>query len=176
MLSRTLARRVYHQIHEFIRDEDGGPLVEFTILAPMFFIIMFGVIEWGNIFFVENNMLIAARGAVRAAAVGTIANTSTAAISAACGTKASPTVLTGNPYTYTFTYSTNVNCTGVSNSASPSWGNVTLQITTPLAKVSLLNYLNMIAPATNLSVSASMQQEYVCPAAAPTPTAVSQKC
>ena len=111
MQDRTWARLPHRLLLDFARDQNGGPLVEFTLIVPMFLIMMFGIIEWGNIFFVENNMLIAARQAVRELAVGNAADTSTAAIALACGSSSNPTPITGSGYTYTFTVNTNTNCT-----------------------------------------------------------------
>jgi Flp pilus assembly protein TadG len=168
-------RLAYRFLRDFMRDDDGGPLVEFTIIAPMLFIMMFGIIEWGNIFYVENNMLIAARQAVREVAVGNAANTSSAAVALACGSSSNPTPITGSGYTYTFTVNTNTNCAGASSPAAPSFGNVSMTITTPAVPVSLFNYLGTVT-GLNLSASATMQQEFVCPAAAATGSATSQKC
>src|SRR5437868_1635716 len=54
---------------------DGGPMVEFAVMAPLFFVILFGIVEWGSIFFLQNNMVNAAREGARTAAVqgGTMA-------------------------------------------------------------------------------------------------------
>jgi Flp pilus assembly protein TadG len=48
----TVARLALLFLHDLIRDERGSPLVEFSVMAPLFFMVMFGVIEWGNIFYV----------------------------------------------------------------------------------------------------------------------------
>jgi Flp pilus assembly protein TadG len=56
-------------LRDFMRDERGSPLVEFSVMAPLFLMVMFGIVEWGNIFYVQNNMLIAARQAARSWAV-----------------------------------------------------------------------------------------------------------
>jgi Flp pilus assembly protein TadG len=166
---RAMVRSAYHFLLDFISDVDGGPLVEFSVLAPIFFLIMFGIIEWGNIFYVENNMLIAAREAARSWAVGTITSPTTA-INNAC---ASP-FLNGANYTYKFTFSYHTGCTGASSPAN-TYGLVTLNVTTPAVPVSIFNYLGGVT-GLNLSASATFQEEFVCPAAAGTAGPTTQSC
>lgn len=176
MSIRLYFRELRGRFIHFVQDEEGSPLVEFSILAPMFLMVMFGVIEWGNVYFVQNNMLLAARVAARAYAVGSITLTPAAAVAAACGTSTNPTPLTGTIYSYTFTFSYNTGCTGPSLANPQSYGNVTMQISTPAAKVSIINYLGSIAASTKLKAFATMQQEYVCPAAAASTTVGPQSC
>jgi Flp pilus assembly protein TadG len=47
------------------KDEDGGALIEFTIMAPVLFLIFFGIIEFGSLFNLQNNMVNAARDTAR---------------------------------------------------------------------------------------------------------------
>jgi Flp pilus assembly protein TadG len=49
--------------------ESGAALVEFTILMPVFFLILFGIIEFGSIIWLQSAMNTAAREGARAAAV-----------------------------------------------------------------------------------------------------------
>jgi Flp pilus assembly protein TadG len=168
-------RLALRALRAFARDEDGGPLVEFTVLMPIFFLVMFGIIEWGNIFYVQNNMLIAARQAVRQVAVGNASDTGSVAIALACGTSPNPsTPITGSGYTYNFTVYTDANCTGASSPASPSYGNVRMLITTQAAPLTL-NYQGLLN-GLNLSASAIMQEEFVCPAPGAPAVASSQRC
>jgi hypothetical protein len=161
--TQTKMHAAYRYLSDFVRNEDGGPLVEFTILVPMFFLLMFGVIEWGNIFYVHSNMGVAARMAARAVAVGSVtysstpATMSTAAIAVACGA-GSP--IKGDGYYYTFTVTYDQGCT--SSNYKSGFGNVTMLITSPAAPVSLLNYLGSIASTTTMQAQATMLQEQVC--------------
>jgi Flp pilus assembly protein TadG len=177
-----LVRSALRLLRDFARDEDGGPLVEFTILMPMFFLVMFGIIEWGNIFYVQNNMLLAARQAVRQVAVGNVPagdDTGQYLYDLACGqggTPASP--ITGGAYTYTFTANVDNGCTQVySASTGPIFGNVILTITTPASGVSIINYMGKIGG--TLSAKVVMQEEFYCPGlgtAASASYSTSQKC
>ncbi|MBV9287414.1 MAG: pilus assembly protein [Hyphomicrobiales bacterium] len=171
-LARAKIRAGYRRLDDFVRDEDGAALVEFTVMLPLFMLVMFGILEWGNIFFTQNNMLIAARLGVRAAAVNPASNSSSNVIAAACGTSSSPTPITGTGYTYTFTYSYNQGCSGASSTA---YGNVALTIATPAAAAAIVNYLGLIG-SENLTATVTMQQEYVCPASSGAAAAVSQTC
>jgi Flp pilus assembly protein TadG len=156
VLARAKIRAAYRRLVHFVRDEDGGPLVEFTLLTPLIFLTVFGVVAWGNLFFIRNSMFNAARLGARAAAVGAAANTLAGAVVAAC---AAPSPIAGTGYTYTFTYAYNTGCTEASSPSSPTWGTVTLTIA---ANVGFFNYKGLIPQ--NLTASATMQQEYVCPA------------
>ena len=90
-----------------------------------------------------------------------IANTTAGAVAAAC---ASPSPIAGTGYSYTFTYAYNTGCAGASSVSAPSYGTVTMTISTPAATVAAFNYKSLIGG--TLSASATMPQEYVCPAAA----------
>ncbi len=167
-----MTRLALRFLGDFARDERGSPLVEFSVMAPLFLMVMFGIVEWGNIFFIQNNMIIAARLGVRAATVNPASNSSANVIAAACGSTTSPTPITGTGHTYTFTYSYNQGCSGPSSTA---FGNVALTIATPAAAVAIVNYLGLIG-AQNLTATVTMQQEYVCPASSGTAGAVSKTC
>ena len=171
MPARAKIGASHRRLVDVVGDEDGAALVEFTVMLPLFFLVMFGILEWGNIFFVQNNMLVAARLAVRDAAIDPASNTRAAVVAAACGS-ANPTPITGTTYTYTFTYSYNQGCAGASSTA---FGNVALTIATPAAAASVINYLGMIG-AGSLTATVTMQQEYVCPASSGAAGAVSQRC
>ena len=171
MLARAKMHAAYARVVDLAADEDGAALVEFTLMVPMFLMVMFGILEFGNIFFTQNNMLIAARLGVRAAAVNSSSNSSSDVIAAACGSSSSPTPITGTGHTYTFTYYYNQGCSG----ASSSFGNVALTVSTPAAAVAIVNYLGLIG-SENLRASVTMQQEYTCPASSGTAAAVSQTC
>src|SRR5450759_5109182 len=64
------------------QSESGAAMVEFTVLMPVFFLILFGIIEFGMIFFLRNNMVNAAREAARTVAVQQ--GTPTSALTSAC--------------------------------------------------------------------------------------------
>ena len=51
------------------QSESGAALVEFTILMPLLFLILFGIIEFGAMIWLQNNMTNAAREGARAYAV-----------------------------------------------------------------------------------------------------------
>jgi Flp pilus assembly protein TadG len=169
----TVARLGLPVLRDFIDDERGSPLVEFSVMAPLFLMVMFGIVEWGNIFYVQNNMLIAARQAARSWAVdGPPSSASTTAsntITNACN--AVP--LHGSNFVYTFTLTYYSGCTGAGTPAG-TYGIATMTITTPAAPASLVNYLNSVTGLT-LSASATLQEEFVCPAAGPVTTTVSNK-
>jgi Flp pilus assembly protein TadG len=128
------------------RSESGAALVEFTILAPVFFLITFGIIEFGSIFFVQNTMVNAAREASRSMAVQglTSAQAQTIAMN----------YLTG--YTQPFTYNIRDNCLD-----SPKAQEVTVTITTDAASASLVNYLGLFTGKT-LSSKVIMRKELAC--------------
>jgi Flp pilus assembly protein TadG len=104
------------------QNESGATLVEFTVIMPLFFLILFGIIEYGTIFFLQYNMLNAARTAARTISVQ--GSTPAAAAQTACN------CLPGSGQTYTITSS---------NSCPAS----SVNISTPSATASVFNYLGM---------------------------------
>ncbi|MBV8107447.1 MAG: pilus assembly protein [Hyphomicrobiales bacterium] len=170
-----MVRVILPVLQDFIDDERGSPLVEFSVMAPLFLMVMFGIVEWGNIFYVQNNMLIAARQAARNWAVdgppSSASTTATSTITSACN--AVP--LYGSNFSYTFTLTYYSGCTGPGTPAG-TYGIATMTITTPAAPASLVNYLGSVTGLT-LSASATLQEEFVCPAAGPvTKTVSNQTC
>lgn len=140
------------------QSESGAALVEFTVLMPLFFLIFFGIIEFGLIFFYQNTMLSAAEATARAVAVnGYTTSTLIKQYSPVCSWL---------PSSLTF----NITAT-ISSPPSPcSYPNpqyVTVVITTNTAKASVINYLNMLSG--NLSGTASMHWEGLCQPAATIP-------
>ena len=51
------------------RDEGGGAALEFGLILPVFLIILFGIIQFGYLFVVQNSMTNAAREGARAMAI-----------------------------------------------------------------------------------------------------------
>lgn len=177
MWFRSMTRSARRQLRALAGDTEGGALVEFAVLAPLLFTIMFGVIEWGHVFYVQNNMLIAARQGARNWAYATTIPTggaaaaATADITAICSATGAPLKGTGT-YTFTMTYYGGCTATWTASSvwtpSSPFYGTVTIKIATSAAKASIINYLGMLgASTTNLTASATLQEEFVCPAAGP---------
>ncbi len=140
------------------QSESGAALVEFTILMPVLFLILFGIIEFGMIIFAENNMTNAAREGARTAAVsgGTLAAANTAACKWLVGTG------------QTFTITSTDTCAG-----STGYGDVKSQITVSAASASIFNsfltftngQLGVSSWSGNFSAAATMRKEFTCPAA-----------
>jgi Flp pilus assembly protein TadG len=132
---------------KFLQDADSGAtLVEFTVVAPVFFLLVFGIIQFGMIFSLQNTMLNAAREASRSMAVQSL--TSGQAQTVAVNYLA--------PYKNTFTYAIRDHCLD-----SPKVQDVTVTITTSAAAASVINYLNMFT-GKNLSASVTMRKELAC--------------
>jgi len=52
-----------------IRNERGSVAVEFGLIAPIFFLLLFGIIDFGRAFYTVNNLATATREGARIAAV-----------------------------------------------------------------------------------------------------------
>jgi Flp pilus assembly protein TadG len=128
------------------RSESGAALVEFTILAPVFFLITFGIIEFGSIFFIQNTMVNAAREASRSMSVQGLTSAQAQAIAA--------NYLSG--YTQAFTYNIRDHCLD-----SPKVQDVTVTISTDAAAASLVNYMGLFTGET-LSSTVTMRRELAC--------------
>ncbi len=160
MRVRTVIRAGRRRFAAFIRDEDGSPLVEFAILAPLLLLVATAIIEWGQIFYVQSDMYVAARLAIRQVAFVTIPDSNTTdVLNAACN---SPSPIHGTGYTYTFNYAYRQNCPASGYPlATPSYGTATLQITTPASSVLVFNYLGFVGSG-NLTASVTMTVEQTC--------------
>lgn len=128
--------------------ESGAALVEFTVVAPVFFLLVFGIIEFGSIFSLQNTMINAAREAARSMAVQNL--TSGQAQTTAANYLTS--------YPETFSYSVVDGCT---TTPKGQWADVTVTITTSAAAASIINYLNMFT-GKNLTASVIMRKELAC--------------
>lgn len=107
-----------------LRSDRGAAAVEFAIVLPVLVVILFGVIEYGRIFFIQNTITNAARVGVRVNAVDYGAGMSAAAArtdaqtkaaSAAVGVAVSANVTacaSGATTTATITYTGNISLTG----------------------------------------------------------------
>lgn len=126
--------------------ESGAALVEFTVVAPVFFLLVFGIIQFGMIFSLQNTMLNAAREASRSMAVQSL--TSGQAQTVAVNYLA--------PYNNTFTYAIRDHCLD-----SPKVQDVTVTITTSAAAASVINYMGLFT-GQNLSASVTMRKELAC--------------
>lgn len=94
-------------LKRFGRETSGAAMVEFAIIAPLLFVLIFGIIDFGRVFFLYNNLTNAAREGARLGAVlqesggGNIA-----VIEAAVKSKINADATTINNATYTVTYQT----------------------------------------------------------------------
>lgn len=146
------------------RSESGAALVEFTILMPVFFLILFGIIEFGSMIWLQSTMTTGGREGARAAAVrgGTMAN----ATQQACQRLA----LSSGGQTFQITASDA--CTIPAGSTSGT-GEVNVQISVSKASASLMNTLFSFNNGTltasspwggNLGAGAVMRREGECTA------------
>jgi Flp pilus assembly protein TadG len=126
--------------------ESGAALVEFTVVAPVFFLIVFGIIEFGLIYSLQNSMLNAAREASRSMAVQGLTSAQAQAIASS--------YLSGYPGP--FTYAVNDRCLD-----SPKVQDVTVTISTSAAAASVVNYLALFT-GKNLTASVTMRKELAC--------------
>jgi Flp pilus assembly protein TadG len=129
-------------------DESGGALIEFTLVAPLFFLIVFGIIEWGSIFYLRNNMINAAREAARGIAVQGLTTGQAQTVA--------QNFLAGNGQT--FAYIITDHCTLVPPNKVPE---VTVQINVDAAAASLVNFMGIFTGQT-LTAKVTMRKELAC--------------
>lgn len=65
----SMSFRQLRRIRRFGTDSDGAAMVEFAIIAPLLFALIFGIIDFGRVFFLYNNLTNAAREGARLGAV-----------------------------------------------------------------------------------------------------------
>jgi Flp pilus assembly protein TadG len=56
-------------VRRFLREQQGASMIEFAIVAPLLFLLVFGIIDFGRAFFLYNNLTNAARDGARVGAV-----------------------------------------------------------------------------------------------------------
>ena len=132
-----------------VADESGAALVEFTVLTPVFFFIVFGIIQFGSLFALQNTMLNAAREAARSMAVQSLTASQAQTVAS--------NYLTGYPQKFTYTITD-----GCAVTPKPQWADVTVKISTPAAAASLINYANLFTATDTLSASVVMRKELAC--------------
>src|SRR5262249_20582461 len=97
------------------RDASGATLVEFTLVAPLLFLLTFGIVDFGNAFFQWNQ---AAKAAQLGARLATVSTPVWTALSSLNGTEnGNSSAVSGQTWPTTDNYG--VSCQG-SNSGSPT--------------------------------------------------------
>jgi Flp pilus assembly protein TadG len=122
------------------RGRSGSAAVEFAILLPIFLAILFGIIQFGSVLFLHNNMVNAAREAARRMSVDESFDATQAEAYA-------QNYLAG--WNLTFSFPNTV--------AQPTAADVSIEITVPAADAALVNF--PIAWPGNLVAQASMRPE-----------------
>ena len=111
------------------KSEDGGTAVEFAFVLPVLLMIIAGIMQFGAIFFLQNNMANAAREAARALAVGSISS------------KAESENLVEQKL---IDWGVNFNIvTDLPNPADPNDTDYTVTITAPLSEAAIFDYLGV---------------------------------
>jgi Flp pilus assembly pilin Flp len=131
-------------LRDWRRSEGGATAVEFAFVLPVLLMIVAGIIQFGAIFFLQNNMANAAREAARALAVGSIA------------TKTETTQLVEQKlvnWGVTFTVDTTL-----PDPSDPTDTDFTVVITAPLSEAAIFDYLGVFEGGT-LRAAASMREE-----------------
>jgi len=126
------------------QSDSGATAVEFAFVLPVLLMIVAGIIQFGAIFFLQNNMANAAREAARALAVGSIE------------TKTESDDLVKQKlvnWGVTFDVVTNL-----PNPADPADTDFTVVITAPLSEAAIFDYLGVFEGET-LRAAASMREE-----------------
>lgn len=125
----------------FRRNNSGAALLEFALLTPVLILIITGIIQFGSLFFLENNMANVARDTARRLAVGE---------------------LTTQTEAETFVQDTLVNwgATFTVNVTEPdaSSNDYVVQISVPMADASIVDPFGLMSSGT-LSAQSTMRQE-----------------
>lgn len=136
--------RLTRGLRTWRRSEGGATAVEFAFVLPVLLMILAGIIQFGAIFFLQNNMANAAREAARALAVGSIET-------------ASQTSDLVDQKLVNWGVNFTVNTT-MPDPDDPTDTDFTVVITAPLSEAAIFDYLGVFKSGT-LRASASMREE-----------------
>ncbi len=134
-------RRRSRALRDRHRPDRGAAAVEFAFILPVLVMIVAGLIQFGAIFFLQNNMANAAREAARALAAGSIS------------TETESTQLVEQKlvnWGVTFTVDTTL-----PDPSDPTDSDFTVVVTAPLSEVAMFDYLGVFEGGT-LRAAASM--------------------
>lgn len=122
------------------RARSGAAAVEFAIVLPIFLMILFGIIQFGSVLFLHNNMVNAAREAARRMSVDESFDQAQA-----------------ETYAESYLSGWNLEFDVTATPATVPNGDVSVQITVPAADAALVNF--PIAWPGNLVAQATMRSE-----------------
>ena len=125
------------------RDERGVAAIEFAFILPIFLLLLTGIIQIGGLMFLHSNMGNVARDVVRRVAVGEMSAAS------------APSYAQGRLLNFGGTYDVTVD---MPDPAVPTDADITVQISVPMADVSLIDISGAFQTG-NLSACATMRQE-----------------
>lgn len=136
--------RAWRGLRGWRRSEEGATAVEFAFVLPVLLMIVAGIIQFGAVFFLQNNMSNAAREAARALAVGSIASTTE-----------SKALVEQKLIDWGVNFDIQ---TTMPNPADPNDTDFTVVITAPLSEAAIFDYLGVFEGGT-LRAAASMREE-----------------
>lgn len=126
------------------REEGGVAALEFAFVLPLLVIVFAGIVQFGAVFFLQNNMANVARETARSLAVGTIE------------TEAEATKLADSKL-INWGVSFNVE-TKIPDPLNPADTDYTVTISAPLAQAAIFDILGVFKKG-NLTAAASMREE-----------------
>lgn len=125
-------------------NERGAAAVEFALVLPLLFAVLFGIIQFGALFFLHNNMVNAAREAARKLAVGDI-------------TTVAQAQATANAYLASW---------GLAFTVTPTIGvapgsDMIVTVTVPMKSATLIDVIGVFSPSSNpvLRATVTMRKE-----------------
>ena len=126
------------------RDQSGVAAVEFAFIIPLLVIIFAGIVQFGAIFFLQNNMTNVAREVSRSLSVGTIETDSEAT-----------TMANSKLINWGVNFSIN---TKIPDPSDPNDTDFTVTISVPLSEAAIFDILGVFKTGT-LAATASMREE-----------------
>ena len=155
---RRLCGALWTTVQRVRRTEDGATAVEMALVTPILLVILFGIIQFGFAFYLQNNMVNAAREAARRLAAGDLIvggdascpGTANSAEKAACDYLSG---WGGMTFTLLACDPANVNATWC-----PGATDVTVRITVPRADLAIADFLGLFSSG-EVSASVTMRKE-----------------
>ena len=137
------------------RSDSGGAAIEFAFTLPVFIMFLFGIIQFGSVFFVQHNMLNAARQAARLMVVDDLSGSGNSVACASASNGSAEEMACGSLVNFGLNFTVKARQPDPND---PNDTDVSVEITVPAEDASIVDVLGLFGTE-NLRVRVIMRKE-----------------